>query len=152
MLATNKAIFTFIKNVVHTVNIQHHLISCFIDYNTTLNKDQVTDVDCSDQPVYAFSKICLWFYPSKFGFPMYFPMLGQLHIENVHSKPIAGTGVDAIIGDKGVNIIGLQSAVLDVNHIYKSRYSPKLCSTTLHARLKEAHHKSGPHLDILPRL
>ena len=121
----NKASFPLLKDVVHKVKVQHHLISCFIDYNRTLYTDQVTDVDCSDQPVYIFSQICQWFYPLKFGLPM----LGALHIENtlmiVHSKLIAGQGVDAIIGDKGVNIIGLQSAVLDVNHIYKFHYSLK---------------------------
>ena len=97
----NKVIFPLLKDVLHTVNMQHHLISCFIDFNRTLNTDQVTAVDCSDQPVYALSKIRQWFYPSKFGFPMYFPMLGALHIEKslliVHSKLIDGTGIDAII-------------------------------------------------------
>ena len=150
----NKAIFPLLKDVVHTVNMQHHLISCFIDYNRTLNTDQVTAVDCSDQPVYALSKICQWFYPSKFGFPMYFPMLGALHIEKalliVHSKLIGGTGVAAIIGDNRIHIIGLQNAVLDVNHIYKSRYSLKLCSAAVYACLKGAHHKSGSQIDLLP--
>ena len=74
---------------------------------------------------------------------MYFPMFGTLHIEKalliVHSKLIVGTGIDAIIGDNGANIIG---DVLDLNHIYKSRYSLKFCSATLYACLKEAHHKS----------
>ena len=107
----NKAIFPLLKDVVRTVNMQHHLISCFIDYNTILSTDQVTDVDFSDQPLYNLSKICQWFYPSKFGFPMYFPMRCALHIEKalviVHSKLIAGiAGVDAQIGDEGVNIIG----------------------------------------------
>ena len=150
----NKAIFPLLKDVVHTVNMQHHLISCFIDYNRTLNTDQVAAVDCSDQPVYALSKICQWFYPAKFGFPMYFPMLGALHIEKalliVHSKLIGGTDVDAIIGDNRINIIGLQNAVLDVNHIYISRYSLKLCSAALYACLKGAHHKSGSQIDLLP--
>ena len=149
----NKVIFPLLKDAVHTVNMQHHLISCFIDYNRTLDTDQVTAVDCSDQPVYALSKICQWFYPSKFGFPMYFPMLGALHIEKalliVHSKLIGGTGVDAIIGYNRINIIGLQNAVLDVNHIYESRYSLKLCSATLYACLKGTH-KSGSQIDLLP--
>ena len=35
----NKVIFPLLKDVLHTVNMQHHLISCFIDYNRTLNTD-----------------------------------------------------------------------------------------------------------------
>ena len=59
---------------------------------------------------------------------------------------IGDEGVN-IIGDEGVNIIGLQSAVFDVNHIYKPRYSLKLCST-LYACSKEARHKSGSQISV----
>ena len=81
-------------------------------------------------------------------------MLGALHIEKallfVHSKLIGGTGVDTIIGDKRVNIIRLQSAVLDVNHMYKSCYSLQLCSATLYSCLKDSHCKSGSQIELLP--
>ena len=54
---SNSSIFSLLKDVVHTLDIQHHLIKLCIKYTNTLNPQQVTAVDCSDQPIYALSKI-----------------------------------------------------------------------------------------------
>ena len=50
--------FPIIKNVVHTPGMQHHLIRLSIEYTNALNPQQVTAVDCSDQPIDALNKIC----------------------------------------------------------------------------------------------
>ena len=65
----NSCIFPLLKDVVHTINMQHHLISLFIEYTHYLNPQQVTAVDCSDQPIFALSKINQWliFIPSIFS-------------------------------------------------------------------------------------
>ena len=50
--------FSIIKNIVHTPDMQHHLIRLCIDYKNAFNPQQVTAVDCSDQPIDALNKIC----------------------------------------------------------------------------------------------
>ena len=60
---SNSSIFPLLKDVVHTPDMQHHLIKLCIEYRNTLNPQQVTAVDCSDQPIYALSKIFQWKYP-----------------------------------------------------------------------------------------
>ena len=60
--------------------MQYHLIKLCIEYTNTLNPQQMTAVDCSDQPLYALSKIIQWKYP-EFAFWKYFTLFGALHIE-----------------------------------------------------------------------
>ena len=50
------SIFPLLKDVVHTPDMQHHLIKLCIEYTNPLNPQQVTAVDCSEQPIYALSK------------------------------------------------------------------------------------------------
>ena len=54
---SNSSIFPLLNNVVHTLDMQHHLIKLYIEYTNTLNPQQVTALGCSDQPIYALSKI-----------------------------------------------------------------------------------------------
>ena len=42
--------------------MQHHLRRLCIEYTNTLNPQQVTAADCSDQPVDALNKIIQWKY------------------------------------------------------------------------------------------
>ena len=71
-----------------------------------MNPEQETAVDCSDQPIYALSKINQWLYP-KFNLPHYFPLFDGLHIEKAllvsHGKLIVGSGLEEILGDN-INI------------------------------------------------
>ena len=141
----NKSIFPLLKNVVHTFDMQHHLISLFIEYTAVINPNQVTSVDCSDQPIYALSKINQWLFP-KFAPPKYFPIFGGLHIEKAlltsHGLLIGGSGLEDILGDKQIETIGLQTAAVDVNHIHKGRYAIQLSSTAIFACLKAAYTQS----------
>ena len=75
----NSSIFPLLKDVVHTPDMQHHLTKLCIEYTNTLNPQLLTGLDCSDQPIYALSKIIQWKYP-KFAFPKYFALFGVLHI------------------------------------------------------------------------
>ena len=77
---SNSSIFPLLKDVVHTPDMQHHLIKLSIEYTNPLNPQQVTAVDCSDQPLYALSRKIQWKYP-EFAFPKYFALFGALHIE-----------------------------------------------------------------------
>ena len=43
--------------------MQHDLVKLCIEYRNTLNHQQVTTVNCLDQPIYALSKIIQWKYP-----------------------------------------------------------------------------------------
>ena len=49
-----------------------------------------------------------------------------MHIEQaalrVHGELISGTGLEDIVQAAGINIIGLKTAVCDVNDIEKARY------------------------------
>ena len=122
----NSSIFQLLKEVVHTLYMQHHLRKLCIEYTNTLNPQQVTAVDCSDQLIYALSKIIQWKY-LEFAFPKYFALFGALHIEKelliANKHLVAGTGLDKILGDTSIDTAGLQTATVDVNLIYKARYS-----------------------------
>ena len=59
-----------------------------------------------------------------FAFPKYFGVLHiekEWFIENWHL--VAGAGRGKILGDTYIDIAGLQTATVDVNRIYKARYS-----------------------------
>ena len=119
--------------------MQHDLILLFINYTNTLNPLQITAVDCSDQPIYALSKINQWMCPD-FSFPRYF---GGLHIEKAlliaNGNILGGSWLDNILGGAAIDTIGLETAVLDVNHIHKARYSLQLSVVVIYACLKEAY-------------
>ena len=137
---SNSSIFSVLKDVVHTPYMQHHPIKPGIEYKNTLNSHQVTAVDCSDQPVYALSKIIQWKYP-KFEFPKYFALFGVLLIEkelliaNGHLVP--GTGLDKILGHTSIITAALQTATVDVNHIHKARYSVQLSVVSIYTCLEQ---------------
>ena len=105
--------------------MQHHLFSLFVEYTQTLNPQQLTAVDCSDQLIYAVSKNNQWLYP-EFVVQRYFTLFGGLHIEkamlDAHGNLIRGSGLEDLLGDKQIETIGLQTAALDVNHIHRGRY------------------------------
>ena len=152
-LPCNRTIFPLLKDVVHTLNMQHHLISLFIEYTRVLNPTQVTAVDCSDQPIYALSKILQWTFPERFSVPKYFPMFGCLHIEKAlfmsNGHLVRGMGLTEILGDNEIDTIGLQTTSVDVNHIHKARYSIQLSVVAIYACLKDAHYRSQSDLPII---
>ena len=102
--------------------MQHHLISLFVEYTQTLNPQQLTTVYCSDQAIYAVSKIDQWFCP-ELAVPRYFALFGDVHIEKAmlvtHGNLIIDSGLEDFLGDKQIETIGLQTAALDVNHIHR---------------------------------
>ena len=53
---SKSSIFSLLKDVVHTPDLQHHLIKLYIEYTKTLNPHQLTKVDCLDQHIYALRK------------------------------------------------------------------------------------------------
>ena len=128
--------------VVHTFHMQHHLFSLFVEYTQTLNPQQLTTVDCSDQPLYAVSKNSQWLCP-KFAVPRYVALFGGLHIEKAmlvaRGNLIRGSGLENLLGYKQIGTIGLQTAALDVNHIHRGRYVIQLSSVGIYACLKAAY-------------
>ena len=130
-------------HVVHTLDMQHHLIKLLIEYTNTLNLQQVTAVDCSDQPIYALSKIIQWKHP-EFAFLKYLALFGGLHIK----KKLSGTGLGKILGDTSIGTSGLQTATVDVNHIHKARYSFQLSLVSIYTCLEKAHKASNSVLSL----
>ena len=149
---SNSSIFTLLKDVVHTPDMQHHLIKLCIEYTNTLNPQQVTAVDCLDHPIYALTKIIQWKY-LEFAFPKYFALFGALHTEKelliANGHLVSGTGLDEILGDSSIDTAGLQTATVDVNYIHKARYSvqPSVVSIYIYICLKKAHKISN---SVLP--
>ena len=86
-------------------------------------------MDCSDQLIYVLCKVIQWKYP-EFAFPKYFALLGALHIETelliANGHLVVGTGLDEILVDTSINTAGLQTVIVDVNHIHKARHSVQL--------------------------
>ena len=124
--ASNSSIFSLLKDVVHTPDMQHHLIKLGIEYINTLNPHQVTTVDCSDQPMHTLSKLIQWKYPES-AFPKYFTLFGappiekELFIANRHL--VAEARLEEILGDTSIDPAGLQTATVNVSHVHKARYS-----------------------------
>ena len=104
--------------------MKHHLIKICIEYTNTLSPQQVAAVDCSDQPIYALSKIIQWNY-REFDFSMYSAL--SLHIKKelliANRQLVAGARLEDILGDTSIYTVGLQTANVDVNHIHKARCS-----------------------------
>ena len=111
-----------------------------------LSPQQVTTLDCLDQPIYSLSKIIQWIYP-EFSFSKYFALFGELHIENKlligngHLK--ARTGLEKILGDTSIDTVGLQTATVDANPIHKVRYSVQLSVVSIYTYFKKAHEASN---------
>ena len=137
---SNSSIFPLLKDVVHTPDIQLHLIKLCIEYINTLNSQQVTAVHCSDQPIYVLCKIIQCKYPEK---AEYFALFVALHIEKglliANRHKVVTIGQDEILGDTSIDTAGLQTATVDVNHIHKARYSVQLSVLSIYTCLKEAH-------------
>ena len=100
----------------------------------------MTAVDFSNQPIYVLCKIIQWKYP-EFAFPKYFALFGALHIETelliANGHLVTGTGPDDIIGDTSIDADGVQTATVDVNHIYKASYSVQMSVVSIYTYLKK---------------
>ena len=51
LTTSNSSIFSLVKDVVHTPDMQHYPIKLCIEYTNSLNRRQMTAVDCPDQPI-----------------------------------------------------------------------------------------------------
>ena len=110
--------------------MQHHLIKLCIEYTNTFNCQQVTAVNCSDQPIYALSNIIQWKYP-EFAYSKYFALFGAPLIKKellIANGQVVGRGLKEILGDSSIYTVGLQTATVGKNHIHKVQLSVK-CST-----------------------
>ena len=136
---SNSSIFPWLKDAVYTPDMQHLLIKLCIEYTNTLNPQQMTAVDCSDQPMYALSKIIQWKYP-EFASPKYFTLFWAVHMEAEllieNECLVAVTGLDKILGNTAIDKVGLQTATVDLNHIHKARYSFQLSVVSIYTCLK----------------
>ena len=98
-----------------------------------------TPVDVSDQPVYALTKKLQFRHPEMFS--EYFPILGQLHIEQsllvINRQLIEGSGLVQIFTENKFSMIGL-SAVVDVNNIKRARYTSQITLCALFTKLRVA--------------
>ena len=129
--------------------MQHHLIKLCIEYTNTLSPQQVATVHCSDQRIYALSKIIPWKYP-EFGFLKYFALFGALLIEKellIANGHLVGTGLEEILGDTSIYTAVLQTATANVNHIHKASYSIQLSVVPIYICLREANEASN---SVLP--
>ena len=108
--------FSIIKRCRHAPDMQHHLIKTCIKFTNTLNPQQVAAVDCSDQSMYALSKIVQ---------TMGTCILEVLHIKKelliANGHLVAGTRLEGILSDTSIHTVGLQTATVDVNHIHKAK-------------------------------
>ena len=59
-----------------------------------------------------------------------------------NGRLVAGTGLEKIIGDASFYTAGFQTATLDANHIYKTRYSIQLAVVPIYVCIK-AHEASN---------
>ena len=102
--------------------MQAQLIHLNMKWTTVFNPGQ-TPVDVSDQPVYALTKELRNFRHPEF-FYQYFPIFGQLHIEQsllvIEGQLIEGSGLVQIHTENKFSITGL-STVVDVNKLKRAR-------------------------------
>ena len=117
-----------------------------------INKFQIP-IDVSDQPVFALSKELQLRLPLLFGHDKYICLLGDLHIEQsllvMHGKLIRGSGLDTIMQHSDLSTIGGATALVDVNHIKRSRYCLQISVVAIYRLLKAAHFESKSHLQPL---
>ena len=131
-------ILPMLRDKVHTLNTQAHIMNQNIKWTETLNPGQ-TPVDVSDQPMYALTKTLQYQYPDEFS--KYFAVFGQLHIEQallvVHGLLIKGCGLVEILTQNKFSTIGMAAAV-DVNNIKRARYTVQITLCALFSKLEEA--------------
>ena len=132
------AILPVLRDKVHTLNTQAHIMKQNIKWTETLNPGQ-TPVDVSDQPVYALTKTLQYMFPDEFS--NYFALFGQLHVEQallvIHGILIKGSGLCEILTQNKFSTIGMSAAV-DVNNIKRARYALQLSLCALFSKLEEA--------------
>ena len=79
-------------------------------------------------------------------------MMGGLHIEQqllkINGQLLSGTGIDEILDQSDLSIIGVKTAVCDVNHLKKARYALQVVVFCLFKKLNSAHNKSGSSLSL----
>ena len=110
----------------------------------------ITDTNSPfDQPVFALSKQVQLRWPMQFGYNKYICLLGDLHIEQsllvMHGEIIKGSGLDTIMQHANLSTIGT-SAIIDANHIKRSRYCLQVSAVVIYRLLKTAHSESGSNL------
>ena len=117
-----------------------------------INKHQIP-VDVSDQPDFALSKQLQLRLPMEFGYDKYICLLGDLHIEQsllvMHGEIIKGSGLDTMMQHANLSTIGTAAAIVDANHIKRSRYCSQVSVVTIYKLLKAAHLESGSDLPPL---
>ena len=132
------SILPVLRDKVHTLNTQAHIMKQNIKWTAILNPGQ-TPVDVSDQPVYALTKMLQFLFPNEFG--NYFALFGQLHIEQalltVHDLLIKGSGLYEILTQNKFSTIGM-GAVVDVNNIKRARYAVQISLCSLFKMLEDA--------------
>ena len=148
---TINALLPVIYHISNDINPQAHVMTVAKQYTKFINEEQTT-VGCSDQPLYAWKKKLQWAYPSEFSTESYFAFMGGLHTEQqllkINGQLIKGTGIDEIIDQAGLPIIGLKTALCDVNDIKKARYTVQVIAPCLYKNLMFAHAQSNSELDI----
>ena len=79
-------------------------------------------------------------------FQIYFALFGALLIEKelvITNGHLGVTGLDENIAGTSINTAGLQTVTVDINHIYKVKYSIQLFVVPICICLKEAHKGSN---------
>ena len=131
-----------IYHVSPDVHFQYHIMKTAKDYTNYLNPGQTT-VGSSDFPLYYLKKKIQSACPATFSKSDYFSFSGGLHIEqtsyNVHGDLIKGTSLVDIVKQSELSVIGLQTAVADVNDIKNNCYIIQVLATCLYTLLQEAY-------------
>ena len=136
------ALMPLINKKVSTLEAQYHLMCIIKKVIHYINKHQIP-IDVSDQPVFAHSKQLQLRLPMEFGLDKYICLLGDLHIEQsllvMHGELIKGSGLDTIMQHANLSTIGTAAAIVDANHIKRSRYCSQVSVVTIYKLLKAAH-------------
>ena len=110
-----------------------------VEYTQHLNPGQIA-VGCSDQPLYAWKKTIQLAYPDEFG-TNYFCFMGGLHVEQAAlvciGQLITGSGMEDIDTTASLEIVGLKTAVCDVNNIKKAHYTLQVIAVVLSKKLND---------------
>ena len=145
------ALMPLINKKVSTLEAQYHIMSMVKKIVQYVNHNQVP-IDVSDQPVFALSKELQLRLPQMFGYDKYICMLGDLHIEQsllvMHGQLIKGSGLDSIMSNTNLSTAGGTTALVDVNHIKRSRYCLQVSVIVVYKLLKAAHLESQSSLTL----
>ena len=151
-----------IDHVADDYKFQIHIMDKNLQIVRHLNPGQTAVAGC-DQPLYAKKKVGLWAFPSKFAKKMLFTyfengiekreeietytedifaFFGPLHIEKAilscFGDLVKGTGLDDVMKSAGLSTVGLVTAMCDVNHIKKARYTCQVVGPVLQSLLEDA--------------